>query len=545
MAQRPNSTSTRSRNLQPKGPWVEYFYDRAAAHRAVRFIQTHIIHVEGKHAGQPFILEWWQKKLILKFFGWKRRDTGFRKYRVLFLFVPRKNGKTALAAAISLYLLFADKEAAAQVICAAADKDQAGIVFRMASEMVKANALLTSLTPGRPYKSSIFSPPTNSVFKVLSKKPNTKHGANVHGAIIDEVHAIEDRELVDVITTSTIARSQPVVIYLSTAGFDKAHFFFALYNYAKMVKADPSKDERWLVDIYEADPDKWQDPQEWIRCNPNFNVTMDMESFMVDYRMAKEMTAYENTFKRLRLNVWTEQDSRAIAMEIWNECSKPTDLYPIESLRRQECYLGLDLASTTDLASCAIVFPPAPGRDFYDIIMHYWFPEENIAVRARKIGNADISQWTGSGGYITTTPGAVIDYERIRATIGEIDKLYNVREIAFDPWNATHLATLLANDGFEMVKTRQGYATMSDPTKFFLGLILQRRINHRNNPVLSWNAGNFVTEEDPAGNLKPSKKKAKEKIDGICAVIMGLSRAMVNQPATSIYASRGVRVIGV
>lgn len=535
----PTTTHSPDRRSAPRGIWQRYYFDRVEAERAVRFIETQVIHIEGAYAGQPFILERWQRLKIKKFFGWKRRDNCTRRYRKLFVFLPRKNGKTALAAAIALYLQFADREAAAQVVCAAADKDQARIVFNMASEAVKANPLLRAMSTV--YRTSIFCPGTNSVFKVLSKKPNTKHGANTHGAIIDEVHAIEDRELVDVITTGTIARRQPVTVFLSTAGHDKTHFFYALYEYAKSVERDPSIDESWLSVIYEADPEKWKDPEEWRRANPNFGVTMNMESFEEDFRQACEIPAYENTFKRLRLNIWTEQDSRLIPMDRWAQCFFPE--WSGEGLEKQPCYAGLDLASTTDLAAYVLAFPPRPDRDFFDIKAHFWFPEGNLGIRRRRLGATDVEPWARAG-FIELTEGEVIDYDRIRARLNADSEIYNIKEVAIDRWNATQLATQLDGDGFTVVPTGMGFATLSDPTKFLLGLILQRRLNHRNHPVLSWCAANVGAEQDAAGNIKPSKKRSKEKIDGVMATVLALSRALVNTKADSVYKKRGVITIG-
>lgn len=527
-------TTVPTRLLEPKGHWVKFYYDKADADRAVRFIEKQLVHTQGKHAGTPFKLEWWEKRAVMRFFGWKRRDNGRRRYRVLFIFVPRKNGKTALAGAIASYALYADRETAAQVVCAASDKEQAKIVFNMVKDAVEANPLLNGMS--QVFKTSIYTPRTNSVFKVLSKKPNTKHGGNTSAAIIDEVHAIEDQELVDVITTGTIARSQPITVYASTAGFDKTHFFYDLYLHAKRVQADPSIDETWLPLIFEADPEKWKDPEEWKRANPNFGVTMDMESFEADYRLAMELPRYENTFKRLRLNIWTEQDTRFLPMEKWYPCYYPEAT--IEELRGRDCYVGLDLASTTDFASAAFVFPPFGSREFYDVMMYYWFPQANVALR-KKRARMDIQPWVTEG-LINLTSGEVIDYEHIRETIKQMNRLYRVREIAIDRWNAAQLSTQLDNDGFTVVPFGQGFASMSDPTKQLLGLVLARKLNHRNHKVLTWNASNVQVEEDAAGNVKPSKKRSKEKIDGIVAVIMGLSRAMVNQPKVSVYNQRGL-----
>ena len=546
-----STTPTRPRQIsdEPKGLWVDYYYDQSAAYRAVKFIERELRHSEGEHAGQPFQLLWWQKRLVLKLFGWKRRSDGMRKHRFVVLHIPKKNGKTALDAAISNYAAFADKEPSAHVALLAADKEQAGEAFKAIANQVIASPKLVSMA--NVYKRSIFIPRSLSSIRVLSKAPGGKHGPNWQMVVVDEGHAIENKETVDNVTAGIIARRQPIIFYSSTAGIDETHWYYELYQYAKRIASDPSIAPEWLVAIYEADPDKWEDEAEWIKANPSIGHIITIEALRREFILAKQLPTHEAKFKRLYLNIWSAVDIQAIPMERWAMCVREN--IPEEMLRGRACYVALDLAATTDFASAALIFPPfkacdADGNvlletDHYEIIMKYWFPESNVQLRKKKLGGFDITPWVKSG-HITLTDGEVIDYDNIENTIVAWDSSYDIREIAFDPWNSSQLVAKLDGRGYTMVKMRQGFATMSDPTKSFLGLILQQKCNTRDNPVLTWNARNLRTEQDPAGNIKPSKRRSKEKIDGIVAVIMGIGRALVNAPVVSIYESQDIKVIG-
>lgn len=547
----PSITQTRPKQVsdEPKGIWVDFYYDCHSAKRAVKFIERELLHAEGEHAGHPFILLWWQKRLILKLFGWKRRVDGMRKYRVVVLHIPKKNGKTALDAAISNYAAFADKEPSAHVALLAADKEQAGEAFKAIVNQVMASPKLSSMA--MVYKRSIFVPRSLSSIRVLSKAPSGKHGPNWQMVVVDEGHAIENKETVDAVTAGIVARRQPIIFYSSTAGIDEHHWYYELYQYAKRISEDPSVNPEWLVAIYEADPDKWEEEEEWIRANPSIGHTITLEALRREFVLAKQLPTHEAKFKRLHLNVWSAVDVAAIPMERWEMCAR--DEVPEEMLRGRACYVALDLAATTDFASAALVFPPFKAvdengevlleTDHFEVVMKYWFPEGNVQLRKKKLGGFDIMPWAKAG-HVTLTDGEVIDYDNIENTIVDWDTLYDIKEVAFDPWNSSQLVAKLDGRGFAMVKMRQGFATMSDPMKSFLGLILQQKINHRRNPTLTWNARNLRTDEDPAGNIKPSKRRSKEKIDGCVALIMAIGRSLVNVQTGSIYESQDIKVIG-
>lgn len=536
---------------EARGPWVKYYYDLPAAKRAVRFIEKQCIHTEGtRHAGKAFKLLWWQRRIVLKLAGWKRRSDGMRRFRVVFLFIPKKNGKTFFESALCNYFAFADKEPSAHVALLAADKEQAGLAFNFISSQIRANPKMERRA--EVYKRSAFIPESLSSIRVLSRSPGGKHGPNWHVVMVDEGHAIKDHETVQNVTAGIIARTQPVTMYASTAGISQDHWFYELYLYAKRIAADQSVNEEWLVAVYEANPDKWEDRSEWVKANPSMGVTFNLEDMERQYQLAKDLPTERNKFKRLHLNIWTEDAVAAIPMERWNKCVGGE--LEMEYFKNKPCYIGCDLASSEDFASIVQVFPPFRHFDiegtlvwestkFVAFAKHY-FPRENIKLRKEKLSGLDITPWAEAG-WVTLIEGEVIDYGVIEQDIIEMDKLYDVREVAFDPWNAVHFANRLGEIyGFQMVKMRQGFATISDPTKQFLAHILKYGLDHRGNPVLDWNARNLRTVEDPAGNIKPHKGKSKDKIDGISAFIMGFGRALVNVVPVSTYETNEVKVMG-
>lgn len=524
--------------LTPSKPsvWLvrkDYYFDRTEARRVVQFFCEHLKHIKGEHAGQPFYLEPWQYKIVRRLFGWKRRKDGSRKYRVFFFFVARKNGKTIFGGGAGLYLLDADKEAGAEIVCAAADTDQASIIFEMAKAMCAADTVLSQRT--KAYRRSLVVHATGSSFKVLSSEAHTKHGSNLHGILVDEVHALPNRELVDVLRTSTGVRRQPLEVYCTTAGFDRHSICYELYDYACKVRDGIIDDPSFLPVIYEAPKDDdIHDPKTWKKANPNLGVSISYEYMEAAAKMAKDNPAYENTFRRLHLNQWTEQDVRSIPMHLWDECGKlPWDA---EKLKGQPCWGGLDLASTTDLTALALVFNIEGD---WHVLMRFWVPEDTIPLRKRD-ARVPYDQWRDEG-FLIATPGAVCDYDRVRTEVNELYEVYNIQEIAIDRWNSTQISTQLDGDGLTVVPYGQGFASMTSPTKELLGAVKSKRLSHGNHPVLRWCASNLATEEDAAGNLKPSKKKSPEKIDGIVAIINGLGRAIVNEEfGRSVYDTKGI-----
>jgi phage terminase large subunit-like protein len=518
----------------------EFWFDEEAADRAETFFPRFLVHIKGEWAGQPFVLEPWQRDGIVRpLFGWKRKD-GTRRYRTVYVEVPRKQGKSTVAAGIALYLLYADHEPGGEIFSAAADRDQAAIVFDLAKQMVLASPELRKIS--EIYKRSIVVPRTGSAYHVLSADAHTKHGKNASGVIFDELHAQPNRELWDVLNTSTGARRQPVTVAITTAGYDRESICFEVHDYACKVRDGVIRDETFLPVIYAAsDSADWKDPVVWNTANPGLGKTVKLAYLEQEARKAGETPSYQNTFRRLHLNQWTQQNTRFIDLAMWDACSATVD---VARLKGRNCMAGLDLSSTTDLSAFVLLFPPKETREdvpvdlAYDLLAWFWMPEENIAKKARK-DRVPYEAWVRDG-FIHATPGNVVDYDAIREKIIAISNDYYIDEIALDRWNATQISTQLEQEGMRIVPYGQGYRDMSAPTKDLEALIVSKRIRHGGNPVLRWMADNVSVKQDPAGNLKPDKAKSTGRIDGIVALVMALGRANINPPYGSIYEKRGL-----
>lgn len=515
---------------------IEFWFDQGAADRAVGFFERFLVHSKGRWAGAAFVLMPWQRDEIIRpLFGWKRAD-GTRRYRTAYIEVPRKNGKSTLAAGIALYLLFADGEPGAEVYSAAADRDQAAIVHEQAKEMVEASPQL--LKRATIYKRSIVVPLTRSSYKVLSAEAYTKHGLNAHGIVFDELHAQPNRELWDVLTTSIGSRQQPLVVAITTAGYDRQSICWEQHEYARQILAGVIQDDAYFAYIAAADEkDDWTNPQVWRKANPGYGVTIAEEYLAQECRRAEQVPAYQNTFRRLHLNQWTAQETRWLDLETWDHCAAP-----LPDLAGRECYAGLDLANTVDLASLVLVFPPHEDGLYY-IKPTFWIPRENLVQRSLQ-DRVPYDAWARDG-LLVSTEGNVIDYTAIVQAIVELGKQYHIHEIAFDRWGAFQVSQQLEGEGFTMVPFGQGFVSMSAPMKELLRLILDKKLAHGGNPVLRWMADNLVVRQDPAGNLKPDKEKSREKIDGIVAMIMGLDRTIRHGGAQqrSVYEERGILTI--
>jgi phage terminase large subunit-like protein len=503
---------------------AKYWFDRDAADMACDFFPRFCVHLEGKLAGEPFELEAWQRNDIIRpLFGWKRPD-GTRRYRILYLEVPRKNGKTTLAAGIALLLTFADKEAGAQIYSAASDKDQAAIVFEAAVAMRNANLELRRRSLA--YKKALVVPTWGASFKPLSTVANSKHGFNVHGFVFDEFHVQPDRDLYDVLHTGTGARLQPLEVIITTAGSNRHSICWELHEHALKVQQGILEDDAFLGVIYAAgERDDWRDPATWRKANPNLGVSIQLDYIERECVKAQQTPAYENTFKRLHLNIWTEQVSRWIAVETWDACD---ELVGEEHLEGMTCAGGLDLSSVSDLSALVLDFVREDGAHIW--VPRFWMPKENIALRVKR-DRVPYDVWERAG-LIKATEGNVVDYRVIRADLNALAERFHIREIAFDRWNSQSLVTDLQDDGFVMVAFGQGFASMSAPTKELEKLILGKKLIHSRNPVLRWMLSNVAVQQDPAGNNKPDKEKSGEKIDGIVAGIMGLARNIVGDKET-------------
>jgi phage terminase large subunit-like protein len=498
---------------------------RKKAVDAIRFIEEFCTHQKGQKASTPFILEKWQRAVIANLFGYIRPD-GTRRYRRCLIYVPRKNGKTTLAAAIVNLVLFTDAEPGAEVYSAAAKRDQARLVFDQVCGMIRKEPLL--FARAELYKHAVAV--GSSSYKPIAAEATTEHGGNTHLAVIDELHAQPNRELVDVLETSTAARTQPLLVYLTTADYQHESICNEMHDYACKVRDGIIEDAAFLPVIYEADiEDDWTSPKVWARANPNLNVSLP-EMYIADRcQQAKEQPSFQNTFLRLHLNVRTEQVTRLIPMDQWDACG--TEPVSPAALQGRECWAGLDLATVDDLAALVLVFR---DDDVYTVLPWFWCPRETAEKRERA---ADVSYfgWHRDG-HMELTDGNSTDYRYIRRRIQELDKQYRIQEIAFDPYNATHLATELGEeDGFNVFQFRQGMLSMNEPTKFLMRLLLEGKLRHGGHPVLRWNAANAAARTDHAENVMIEKAKSAGKVDGLVAAVMGIARAMAAETGASVY----------
>lgn len=508
----------------------ECHYDKEKADRAVKFIEM-LPHTKGRWAGKPFWLLPWQEQIIRDIFGVVKAD-GMRQFRSAYVEIPKKNGKSELAAAIALYMLYADGEASPEVYGAAADRQQASIVFDVANQMVQMTPALLKRSKVMTATKRIVNYSNAGFYQVLSAEVATKHGLNVSGLVFDELHAQPNRGLYDVLTKgSGDARLQPLQFLITTAGTDRNSICYELHTKAKDIIKGTRIDPSFYPVIYGLDDeDDWNKEENWYKANPSLGHTIQIDRVRDAYREALTNPAEENIFKQLRLDLWVNSLVTWIPEHIYDKGNAPID---IEKLKCRECYGGLDLSSTSDITAFVMVFPPRDETEKYIVVPHFWLPEETLELRSRR-DHVPYEVWRKQG-LFHVTEGNVVDYNFIRKTINQLYQEFNIKEIGVDRWNATQLITDLTGDGFTMVPIGMGFKDMSPGMKELYKLMLEGKVVHGGNPVLRWMAGNVVAEIDAAENIKPSKKKSTEKIDGIVALIMALDRAIRHENPGSVY----------
>lgn len=449
-----------------------------------------------------------------------------------------KTHNSELAAAIALYLLYADNEPSAEVYGAACDRNQASIVFDVARQMVEMSPALMRRSKIRSAGKRIINYRNAGFYQVLSAETGTKHGLNVSGLVFDEIHAQPNRKLYDVLTKgSGDAREQPLFFIITTAGNDKNSICYELHTKALDLMAGRKKDATFYPVVYGLEHEEdWTDEANWYKANPSLGHTIQIDRVREAYRNAVENPAEENVFKQLRLNIWTSASIRWIPEQVYDKGSLPIDL---DSLRGRMCYGGLDLSSTSDITALVLAFPPRSDDEKYILLPFFWLPEDTLELRCRR-DHVLYDVWQKQG-FIQTTEGNVIHYGFIEKFIERLGETYHIREIAYDRWNATQMVQNLEDMGFTMVPFGQGFKDMSPPSKELFKLLMEGNIIHGGNPVLKWMASNVVMRQDPAGNIKPDKEKSVEKIDGIVASIMALDRCIRNGTGSgSVYDERGV-----
>ncbi|HEL2150470.1 TPA: terminase large subunit [Streptococcus suis] len=511
-------------------------YDKAKADRAVTFINN-LSHTKGKWAGKRFDLLPWQEQIVRDLFGIVKED-GNRQFLTAYIEIPKKNGKSELAAAIALYLLYADNEASAEVYGAACDRNQASIVFDVAKQMVQMSRPLEKRSKIMGATKRIVNYSNAGFYQVLSAETGTKHGLNVSGLVFDEIHAQPNRHLYDVLTKgSGDAREQPLFFIITTAGTDRNSICYELHTKALDILNGRKKDTSFYPVVYGlSDEDDWNDEENWRRANPSLGHTIGIDRVREAYQQALDNPAEENVFKQLRLNMWTSSSVAWIPEHVY---AKGNDPIQYDSLKGRSCYAGLDLSSTSDITTFVLVFPPRFEEENYIVLPFFWLPEDTLELRCRR-DHVLYDVWECQG-YIKTTEGNVVHYGFIEKFIEDLSEIYHIKEIAYDRWNATQMVQNLEGMGLTMVPFGQGYKDMSPPSKELYKLMMEGKIQHGGHPVLKWMGQNVVMRQDPAGNIKPDKEKSVEKIDGIVALIMGLDRCIRHQSDEgSVYDERGI-----
>lgn len=513
-------------------------YDKKKADRAVTFIEN-LCHTKGKWAGTPFWLLPWQEQLIRDIFGIVKPD-GNRQFRTAFVEICKKVGKSELAAAVALYLLYADNEPSAEVYGAAADRQQASIVFDVAKQMVEMSPALMKRSKLMGATKRIVNYSNAGYYQVLSAEVGGKHGFSVSGLVFDEIHTQPNRQLYDVLTNgSSDARQNPLHFIITTAGNDRHSIAYELHTKAVDILEGRRVDPTFYPVVYGLkDDEDWEDEENWYKVNPSLGYTVDIERLRDAYREAKQNPADEVTFKWLRCNMWVSSTVAWIPDAIYMRGNESIEA---ASLEGRDCYAGLDLSSTGDITALVLIFPPRDENEKYVLLPYFWIPEETIPRRV-KANSVPYDIWEKQG-YIMSTEGNVIHYDFIEKFIMYLSEKYHILEIAVDRWNATQMIQNLEGEGFTIVPFGQGFSSMSAPTKEFYRLLMEGRIIHGGNPVLRWMAGNVVIDTDPAGNIKVTKAKSKEKIDGIVAAIMALDRCIRQEGQSgSVYDERGLLV---
>ena len=534
-------------------------WDRAAATHAIEFF-THLRHSTGEWAGKSFVLQPWQAFVVGAVFGWKRAD-GLRRFRTAYVEVARKNGKSALLAGIALYALIADGEAGAHVYAAATTRDQARIVFGEAERMVAASPALTARVTRTVNNLAVL--PTASWFRPLSADASKMDGLNVHLAAVDEVHEHPGPEIIQKLNTATGARRQPLIVEITTAGYDRhsvcrQHHEFSVKALEGSVPHDAA--DSWFAFIATIDEgDDWTDPQVWEKANPSLGVTVKRDDLKRQIDEAREMPAQQNAIRRLRLNEWTEQVTRWLDMEVWAEGGPAdgTDWQDIraglddleQKLLGRECYGGLDLARVNDLSALVLLFPPTRDTSFGNLaekwiaLPRFWVPEEDILRRGKR-DRVPYATWRDQG-FLDATPGNATDFAFIEAEIIRLAGRHDLRELSYDRTFAGEIVQHLQDEGINLVQFGQGFLSMAAPTAELERLSVSRLLWHGAHPVLRWNASNVAVRHDPAGNIKPDKERSSERIDGIVAICNALGRALLRDvnAGRSVYESRSILVL--
>lgn len=508
-----------------------FHFDPERAARAVYFIENHCRHIKGKWAGDCVHLEPWERSIVEAIFGWVD-DKGKRRYQTVFVYVPRKNGKSLLIACISLYMLVVDDEPGAECYAAAADRQQAALLFDVAKNMVLRDEVMAEdITV---FKHALERRETNSIFKTISAEGSTKHGFNSSFVCIDELHAQKTPELVDVLCTSTGSREQPLIVFITTADYLRESVCNDKYEYACNVRDGIWEDSRFLPCIWEAtQEDDWTSPETWKKANPNYGVSISEDYLQRQCQIAQNDTTYRNTFMRLHLNVRTNTSLAWIDLNKWDLVKGIEPEYD-----GQYCYAGLDLGITRDMTALALCWNTDDGLG---VKLWYWIPEKQLTERERR-DKVPMLKWCQDG-HVIRTKGNATDFNQVGKEVANICYEYNVKELVYDQAFATQMAQGLHDDyGIKCLTFPQTVNNFNEPIRELERLLNTSKLLHGGNPVLRWNAASTMLREDLSGRVRPDKVNSTGRIDGLVATLMALGR-MISTKEFSQYEDGGMLVL--
>lgn len=515
-----------------KGNW-RYRFDAAKAERACKIIEL-MPHIKGEKARtlELIILEGWQCFFVVSIFGWVDRVTGARRFRIVYLEVPRKNGKSTLLAAILAVMAFLDGEPGAEGYSAATTRDQARIVFaEYLQPMIRRSPELRTRYGVEVLAKSIVQEASSSKVEALSADAHTLEGLNTHIGVIDELHAHKTRKVYDVLESSMGARRQPLLVSITTAGDDLTGICYEVRTYLTKVLEQIVEDDTFFGMVYTVDAgDDWTTEESWRKANPNYGVSVYPEYLANLARKAMQTPAAQNNFKTKHLNIWVSSNSALYSIDAWNAC-RVEDL-TASDVAHLPCIIGMDLASTTDLCARADVYCDDSGDEpVFTVLCRNYVPEDTIAAAA----NAQYSGWEIDGRLIAT-PGDSTDYMLIEEELDELSPP-NLRETVFDKYQSRSMASSLLAQGRVAVELSMNVATLSEPTKLLDVLMRKKRIRHDGDPVLAWAISNVVGHYDAKDNVYPRKERPENKIDPAIALLMALARWTSGevQEAGSIY----------
>ena len=524
-----------------KRKYFDYKFDLTTANLVCRFVES-LPHIKGSQfAGQNITLEPWQCFILTTVFGWIHKHTGLRRYRTVYIECPRKNGKSTLSAPIALYLLSADNEAGAEIYSAATTRDQAKIVWEDAKRMVDKSPGLRSALGVGTSAHSVFVTKTASSLKALSRdQQGNLDGLNVHGAIIDELHGHKDRGVWDVIETATGSRTQSLIWAITTAGSNRVGICYEQQAYVRKILDSVHEDDTYFGIIYTIDEgDDPFDPSIWQKANPNYGISVNPEDLQRKASKAMQMAAAQNNFLTKHLNVWVNADTAWMNMQYWDKCGDPK--LNEDDFVGEDCILSCDLATKIDItAKIKLFWRVIDGKPHYYVFGKYYLPE----VAAEDGRNSHYHGWSKEG-KLTLTDGNVTDYSIIEDEIRADAAKFNVLDVGFDPWQASSIMQKLQMDGLPVTEYRQTVQNLSEPMKELEALVLQNRIHHSCDPVLTWMISNVVAHVDAKENIYPRKEFPENKIDGAVALICALGMAITKGDDLAAFNEFIARPIGI